>query len=131
MLLSLQGKTHVVMTGVWVCSPGKCGGFVDAAEVTFYPMTREEAAAYAATGEPLDKAGAYAIQGRGMRFIRGIRGDFYTVMGLPAPVSPASWPVRSSRLFPPRTGPQGPNGPYPLSIVNKNQSFCKNFGLPS
>lgn len=66
MLLSLQGKTHVVMTGVWVCSPGKCGGFVDAAEVTFYPMTREEAAAYAATGEPLDKAGAYAIQGRGM-----------------------------------------------------------------
>ena len=83
MLLSLQGKTHVVMTGVWVCSPGKCGGFVDAAEVTFYPMTREEAAAYAATGEPLDKAGAYAIQGRGMRFIRGIRGDFYTVMGLP------------------------------------------------
>ena len=71
------------MTGVWVCSPGKCGGFVDAAEVTFYPMTREEAAAYAATGEPLDKAGAYAIQGRGMRFIRGIRGDFYTVMGLP------------------------------------------------
>ena len=83
MLLSLQGKTHMVMTGVWVCSPGKCGGFVDAAEVTFYPMTREEAAAYAATGEPLDKAGAYGIQGRGMRFIRGIRGDFYTVMGLP------------------------------------------------
>lgn len=83
MLLSLQGKTHMVMTGVWVCSPGKCGGFVDTAEVTFYPLTREEAAAYAATGEPLDKAGAYAIQGRGMRFHRGIRGDFYTVMGLP------------------------------------------------
>lgn len=83
MLLSLQGKTHQVMTGVWVCSPDKHGGFVDAAEVTFYPMTREEAAAYAATGEPLDKAGAYGIQGRGMRFIQGIRGDFYTVMGLP------------------------------------------------
>lgn len=52
--------------------------------MSFYPLTEAEIAAYAASGEPLDKAGAYAIQGRGMRFIRGIEGDFYTVMGLPA-----------------------------------------------
>ena len=83
MLLSLQGKTHVVMTGVWVCSPGKCGGFVDAAEVTFYPMTREEAAAYAATGEPLDKAGAYGIQGYGSLLVQEIQGDYFNVVGLP------------------------------------------------
>ena len=83
MLLSLQGKTHVVMTGVWVCSPGKCGGFVDAAEVTFYPMTREEAAAYAATGEPLDKAGAYAIQGEGAALVDHYDGSLDTIIGLP------------------------------------------------
>ena len=46
-------------------------------------MREEEIAAYIATGEPMDKAGGYAIQGTGMRFIREIHGDFYTVMGLP------------------------------------------------
>lgn len=83
MLLSLGGRTHEVMTGVWVCSPEKCDGFTDIAKVHFYPITREEAAAYVATKEPLDKAGSYGIQGYGMRFVRGIDGDFYTVMGLP------------------------------------------------
>ena len=83
MLLALQGRTHEVMTGVWVCAPQRAAGFVDRTQVAFYPMTRAEAAAYVDTGEPMDKAGAYGIQGRGMRFIRGIRGDFYTVMGLP------------------------------------------------
>ena len=46
-------------------------------------MDEQEIAAYVASGEPMDKAGAYAIQGLGMRYIRGITGDFYTVMGLP------------------------------------------------
>ncbi len=83
MLLSLGGRTHQVMTGVWVCSPDRCEGFTDVASVHFYPIIREEAEKYVATGEPLDKAGSYGIQGYGMRFVSGIEGDFYTVMGLP------------------------------------------------
>lgn len=83
MLLSLGGRAHQVMTGVWVCSPDRADGFTDVATVHFYPITRAEAEAYVATGECADKAGAYGIQGYGMRFVRGIEGDFYTVMGLP------------------------------------------------
>lgn len=89
MLLCLQGRTHRVLTGVWLLVADAAGnavretGFTDITEVDFYPMTRQEAADYVATGEPMDKAGAYGIQGYGMRFVRGIRGDFYTVMGLP------------------------------------------------
>ncbi len=89
MLLSLQGKSHQVMTGVWFVRTDVNGnivkedGFTDVATVFFYPMTREEAEDYVATGEPMDKAGAYGIQGYGMRFIESICGDFYTVMGLP------------------------------------------------
>ena len=83
MLMSLQGRTHTVITGVWVCSPSKSGGFADESRVTFHPMTEEEALEYVRTGEPNDKAGAYAIQGLGMRFVKELSGDFYSVMGLP------------------------------------------------
>ena len=89
MLLSMQGRTHRVMTGVWIIETNEIGnavkedGFIDVAEVDFYGFTAAEAAEYGATGEPMDKAGAYGIQGKGMRFVKGIRGDFFTVMGLP------------------------------------------------
>ena len=89
MLSRLSGRTHRVLTGVWArrTAPDgrllRAGGFVSQAEVIFYPMTAADIAEYAATGEPLDKAGAYGIQGTGLRYIRGIRGDYYTVMGLP------------------------------------------------
>ena len=83
MLLSLQGRAHEVMTGVWGCAPSREDGFVDATTVHFYPITPKEAAEYVATGEPMDKAGAYGVQGLGMRFVCGIEGDFYSVMGLP------------------------------------------------
>lgn len=83
MLRSLQGRWHQVLTGVWICAPDGGKGFVSCADVCFYPMTEEEIAAYIATGEPMDKAGAYGIQGKGMRFVKEIRGDFYAVMGLP------------------------------------------------
>lgn len=89
MLLSLQGRTHQVMTGVWVIETDEGGnavkssGFTDATEVDFWGFSRDEAAEYAATGEPKDKAGSYGIQGKGMRFVKGIRGDYFTVMGLP------------------------------------------------
>ena len=59
-------------------------GFTDRAKVSFYPMDDGEIDDYIATGEPMDKAGSYGIQGRGLRFVRGVCGDFYTVMGLPA-----------------------------------------------
>ena len=89
MLLRLQGREHRVLTGVWLIRADERGGiaredgFTDAAAVRFFPMSEEEARAYVATGEPMDKAGAYGIQGYGMRFVEGICGDFYTVMGLP------------------------------------------------
>ncbi len=84
MLRRLSGHTHRVITGVWLANGDSSGGFADSAEVTFAPMTEEEIETYVQSGEPMDKAGAYGIQGSGMRFITGIHGDFYTVMGLPS-----------------------------------------------
>ena len=89
MLMSLQGRSHQVMTGVWIIETDECGnivkqdGFTDVTTVDFWAFSQEEAAEYVATDEPKDKAGAYAIQGMGMRFVKGICGDYYTVMGLP------------------------------------------------
>ncbi len=82
MLRRLSGNTHQVITAVWVCSPHKSNGFHDTADVTFYPMSEEDIAAYIATNEPMDKAGSYGIQGKGMVYIETLHGDFYTVMGL-------------------------------------------------
>ena len=87
MLRSLQGCDHEVLTGVWLFGPAlpvQGRGFTDRAKVSFYPMDDGEIDDYIATGEPMDKAGSYGIQGRGLRFVRGVCGDFYTVMGLPA-----------------------------------------------
>lgn len=84
MLSALQGRTHRVLTGVWVCGKEHEDGFVDQALVHFAPMSDEDIRAYIATGECMDKAGAYAVQGRCLRHINGIEGDFYTVMGLPS-----------------------------------------------
>ncbi len=84
MLRRLSGTTHRVITAVWLSNGPNSDGFADEAQVEFAPMTEEEIEGYVASGEPMDKAGAYAIQGEGMRYIRGIHGDFYTVMGLPS-----------------------------------------------
>ena len=84
MLRHLSGRTHQVVTGVWLSKNGGGDGFADVADVVFGEMTEEEIEEYVNSGEPMDKAGAYGIQGCGMRYIDGIRGDFYTVMGLPA-----------------------------------------------
>ena len=89
MLMSLQGRTHEVMTGVWVIETDDTGnavkedGFTDVTTVDFWAFSEDDAAEYVATGEPMDKAGAYGIQGKGMRLVKGINGDFFTVMGLP------------------------------------------------
>lgn len=84
MLRSLQGRRHRVLTGVWVCANGREDGFCDQAFVTFAPMSDDDIRDYIATGECFDKAGSYAVQGHGCRYIEKIDGDFYTVMGLPS-----------------------------------------------
>lgn len=84
MLRRLQGRSHRVLTSVWVCGKDSEDGYVDQTAVRFAPMSERDIDEYIACGESMDKAGAYAIQGRGSRYIDGIDGDYYTVMGLPA-----------------------------------------------
>ena len=83
MLEQLQGKTHEVLTAVAVAEDGRQEHALDRSRVTFRPNSRETLEAYVATGEPLDKAGAYAIQGLGAPLIERVEGDFFGVMGLP------------------------------------------------
>jgi septum formation protein len=83
MLRRLEGRKHQVMTAVAVARDGRVEHALDVTDVTFRQLADDQIAAYVATGEPLDKAGAYAIQGRGAALVEGIRGDFFGVMGLP------------------------------------------------
>jgi len=83
MLSRLQGRTHEVMTGVAVARDGELAQALDVSRVTFRPADRATLEAYVATGEPMDKAGAYAIQGLGAPFVERVEGDFFGVMGLP------------------------------------------------
>ena len=85
MLRQLSGRTHQVFTGVCVLDT-RTGVSTTASHmtgVTFQPLTDAQIAAYVATHEPMDKAGAYGIQGQGQSLISHINGDFYNVMGLP------------------------------------------------
>ena len=82
-LRSLSGKTHTVMTGMCLRhTDGRSYTRCDQAQITFDEMTDDEISAYAASGEPLDKAGAYGIQGLVGQFIREISGDYYATVGL-------------------------------------------------
>ena len=83
MLTELAGNRHTVCTGVTVRQGGKAESFTVSTDVYFRPCTEEELRAYIATGEPMDKAGAYAIQGLAAMFVIGLDGDYYNVMGLP------------------------------------------------
>jgi septum formation protein len=83
MLGRLQGRTHEVMTAVAVGRDEELEHALDVSHVTFRPADRATLAAYVATGEPLDKAGAYAIQGLGAPLVERVEGDFFGVMGLP------------------------------------------------
>ena len=87
MLEKLQGNTHQVYTGVSVLER-KAGKWVEhtffeSTDVTFYPVSREEIQDYIATGEPMDKAGSYGIQGLFGIYVKGICGDYNNVVGLP------------------------------------------------
>ena len=83
MLTALSGKRHKVITGCAVYKNGACRSFSSVTEVEFYPLDDKEISDYVATGEPLDKAGAYGIQGRGALFVKSINGDYFNVVGLP------------------------------------------------
>ncbi len=86
-LLRLAGRTHQVITGVALveAETGRVEVASTATAVRMRPFDPAEVAAYIATGEPLDKAGAYAIQGRGALLVEGIEGEYSTVVGLPLP----------------------------------------------
>ena len=85
MLSFLSGKVHSVLTGVSIIysDDEDADTFISETKVEFYPLSEEEIDAYVATGEPMDKAGAYGIQGKGCRLVKRIEGDYFTVVGLP------------------------------------------------
>lgn len=88
MLWELQGKSHQVYTGVTLAwkytdMPAMFHTFHECTDVTVFPMTEEDIENYIASGEPMDKAGAYAIQGQFAAYIQGICGDYTNVVGLP------------------------------------------------
>ncbi len=83
MLSSLSGKRHTVFTGVCIKTKDKTDIFHVATEVEFYELSEKEINDYIATKEPMDKAGAYGIQGKGFVLVKGIHGDYFNVVGLP------------------------------------------------
>ena len=82
MLRELSGKTHQVITGVALAHEGNCETFAEITDVCFRELSDEEITVYVATGEPLDKAGAYGIQGAAGAFVDHIAGDYDNVVGL-------------------------------------------------
>lgn len=82
-LRSLSGRTHQVITAVALALPGKCKVEYSVTQVSFRQLTETEIKSYWMTGEPLDKAGGYAIQGLGAVFVQSIQGSYSNVVGLP------------------------------------------------
>ena len=83
MLRMLSGQTHEVYTGVCVIEDGEAKTFYEETKVTFYEISDEQIDHYIKSGEPMDKAGSYGIQGKAAIFIKGIEGDYYNVVGFP------------------------------------------------
>lgn len=83
MLKKLSGRTHEVVTGVCLMMKDKTARFSAISKVTFYSLTDEEILSYVKTLEPMDKAGAYGIQGKAALFVEKIEGDYFNIVGLP------------------------------------------------
>ncbi len=83
MLARLSGRSHTVITAIAVEWRGEIRSAVERVGVTFHPLTADEIDAYIATREPMDKAGAYGIQGYGATIVERVDGDYFAVMGLP------------------------------------------------
>ncbi|WP_042459197.1 Maf family protein [Neobacillus dielmonensis] len=82
-LKGLSGSQHEVYTGVSIVSPANSVRFYEKTEVWFWELTDDEIRSYVKSGEPLDKAGAYGIQGLGSMLVKKINGDYFAVVGLP------------------------------------------------
>ncbi len=105
MLRQLQGRTHQVVTSVALVADERVHQATDVTNVSFRPLDDGMIERYVATGEPMDKAGAYAIQGYGAALVQRIEGDFFGVMGLPLRLvlvllEQAGHPYRFDRRFP-------------------------------
>ena len=83
MLRRLSGRTHRVLTALTVCHHGECRTELEQTEVTFRKLSDREIRSYIATGDPMDKAGAYGVQGGAAVFVSKLNGDYFNVMGLP------------------------------------------------
>ena len=83
MLTMLSGRAHQVMTGITVLRDGEARTHTEITDIHFRPLSEAEIRAYVATGEPMDKAGSYGIQGGAALFCTGLEGDYYNVVGLP------------------------------------------------
>ena len=84
MLSLLSGATHQVFTGVCILTPSSEEVFYEKTDVTFFPLTQREICRYVSEENPMDKAGAYGIQGKAAAFVEKIEGDFFNVVGFPA-----------------------------------------------
>jgi septum formation protein len=82
MLARLSGRTHTVVTGMACSLDGRTASGVETVQVAFRDLSAEDIALYVETREPMDKAGAYGIQGYGATIVRRIEGDYFAVMGL-------------------------------------------------
>lgn len=91
MLKQLSGKVHSVLTGVAMISDNKRSVFHGQADVRFYTLTDEDIQQYIDSGEPFDKAGAYGIQGLGAMLVEEIRGDYFTIVGMPIAQVVRAW----------------------------------------
>ncbi len=83
MMKALSGKVHQVVTGCALCKEGRTEGFSCITDVEFFELSDSEIEEYISSEEPYDKAGGYGIQGKASLFVKGIKGDYFNVVGLP------------------------------------------------
>jgi len=91
MLALLSGRNHFVLTGITLRAPARLITDVASTRVRFLPLSADEISAYVATGEPVDKAGAYAIQGYASKFVESIEGCYFNVVGFPVSLFYQHW----------------------------------------
>lgn len=117
MLARLSGRAHRVMTGVAVAWNGQLQSDVEEVDVTFRDLDEAHITAYVATREPMDKAGAYGIQGYGATIVERVNGDYFAVMGLPLHRLVRLWEAMGLRY--PFGALEGAPGPHDASAASR------------